>query len=354
MTPRERAVAALRGEPTDRIACVPLVDTSYAAACAGLPVSRCFLDPEAYAAALVATLDRHPDIDGLTINIGLCDEVVSDHRVERGTHIVRSTGGLTWMVPENDIGSIGHCEITDFHDPRVATDDYLMVACLRTLQAIPPAYREKYLINTTVTGPFSQVAFLLGMDRTMMGTLDDPEDLLDAIHQRVPFALRWVDELAALDPGCIWIGEGFASNSLIGRDSYRRFVMPFEKAVVERIHAIGKASLVHICGKLDQSLESVAETGTDGIEIDWQVEVAQAQQRLSNNVTLKGNLNTSSLVSSTPDEVRHLTQAVLRQALPGGRFILSSGCCLGRDTPPENVDAMVRACREFEAGLLSS
>ncbi len=31
----------------------------------------------------------------------------------------------------------------------------------------------------------------------------------------------------------------------------------------------------------------------------------------------------------------------------GGRFILSSGCCLGRDTPPENVDAMVRACEDF-------
>lgn len=349
MTPRERAVAALEGRTPDRVPCVPLVDTSYAAACAGIPVSECFINPEAYAAALVATLDRHPDIDGVSINIGLCDEVFEDHSKSGDTHMVRTTGGLTWMVPQNDIGSIHTCQITDFHDERIATDDYLMRACLRTLAAIPQKYRDKYLINTTVTGPFSQVAFLLGMDATMMGTLDEEDALLDAIRLRVPFALRWVDELKALDPGCIWIGEGFASNSLIGRDAYRTFVMPFEKEVVDRIHSIGKTSILHICGKLDQSLESLLETGSDGVEIDWQVDVPQAKQRVGDRITLKGNLNTSTLVKSKPDEIYQLTAGAIRKGMPGDRFILSSGCCLGRDTPPENVDAMVRACEDFGA-----
>lgn len=314
-----------------------------------MPVSECFICPEAFAAALVATLDRHPDIDGVSINIGLCDEVFADARRKDGAHTIKTTGGLTWMVPENDIGSIEHCEITGFHDERIATDDYLMRACLRTLAAIPRKYRERYLINTTVTGPFSQVAFLLGMDATMVATLDDEDALLEAVRLRVPFALRWVDELEALDPGCIWIGEGFASNSLIGRDAYRTFVMPFEKQVVDRIHAIGKTSLIHICGKLDQSLESLLETGSDGVEIDWQVAIPQAKQRVGGHITLKGNLNTSTLVNSKPDEVYQLTREALRAGMPGGRFILSSGCCLGRDTPPENVDAMVRACEDHRA-----
>ncbi len=216
MNHQERAVAALRGQRTDRVPFVPLVDTSYAAACAQLPVSECFIHPEAYAAALVATLDRHPDIDGVSINIGLSEEVFVDQKQDGGTQIIKTTGGLTWMVPENDIGSIESCEITDFNDPRLATEEYLMTACLRTLQAIPQKYREKYLINTTVTGPFSQVAFLVGVNNIMMGTIDEEEGLLRAIEQRVPFALNWVEALKELDPGCIWIGEGFASNSLLG------------------------------------------------------------------------------------------------------------------------------------------
>jgi uroporphyrinogen-III decarboxylase len=347
MTPRERAVAALSGKTPDRVPCVPLVDTSYAAACAKLPVSECFINPEAYAAALVATLDRHPDIDGVSINIGLSDDVILDHSIDHGTHRVKTLGGLTWIVPGNDIGSIESCEITGFDDPRIGTDDYLMMACLRTLRAIPRKYREKYLINTTVTGPFSQVAFLVGVDNIMIGTIDEEDALLQAIEQRVPFALKWVDELKDLDPGCIWIGEGFASNSLLGRESYRKFVMPFEKRVVDRIHEIGKTSILHICGKLDQSLESLLETGTDCAEIDWQVDITGAKQRVGDRMTLKGNLNTSSLVKSKPDEIYALARDAILQGKPGGRFILSSGCCLGRDTPPENVDAMVRACEDF-------
>ena len=347
MTSRERAEAALSGKIPDRVPCVPLVDTSYAAACAKMPVSECFTNPEAYAAALVATLDRHPDIDGVSINIGLSDDIFVERRKENGTQHIKTTGGLTWMIPEDDIGSIEVCEIADLRDPRIATDEYLMAACLRTLRAIPRKYREKYLINTTVTGPFSQVAFLIGMDAIMIGTIDEEDALLDAIEQRVPFALKWVDALKELDPGCIWIGEGFASNSLLSGASYRKFVMPFEKAVVDRIHEIGKTSILHICGKLDQSLESLLETGSDGVEIDWQVAVPQAKRRVGGQITLKGNLNTSVLVRATPDEVYSLAKEIVNQGKPGGRFILSSGCCLGRDTPSENVDAMVRACEDF-------
>lgn len=349
MTPRERAVAALSGRIPDRVPCVPLVDTSYAAACAKLPVSQCFINPEAYAAALVATFDRHPDIDGVSINIGLSDDVAVEHTRVKGADRIRTRGGMTWLVPENDIGSVESCEVRDFRDERIATEDYLMPACLRTLRAIPRKYRERYLINTTVTGPFSQVAFMAGLDNLMIATIEQEAELLQAIALRVPFALRWVDALAELDPGSIWIGEGFASNSLLGRDSYRKYVMPFEKRVVDRIHAISRPALLHICGKLDQSLESTLETGADGAEIDWQVDLPKAKQRVGDRLTLKGNLNTSTLVHAQPDEIYALTRGIIEQGKPGGRFIVSSGCCLGRDTPPANVDAMVRACEEAGA-----
>lgn len=79
------------------------------------------------------------------------------------------------------------------------------------------------------------------------------------------------------------------------------------------------------------------------------LDVADAKRRLGDGMTLKGSLNTSSLVAATPDAVYQLTRGVLAQGKPGGRFIPSSGCCLGRDTPPENVDAMVRACEGFDA-----
>ena len=58
-----------------------------------------------------------------------------------------------------------------FSDARFGTDEYLMHACLRTLAAIPRAVREKYLINTAVTGPYSQVAFLVGVNNLMLAAV---------------------------------------------------------------------------------------------------------------------------------------------------------------------------------------
>jgi len=78
MSPRERAEIAMRGGRPDRVPVVPLIDTSYAAACLGVPVSQCFLSPEVHAQALLSALEQHPGIDGLSINIGLTADVIVD------------------------------------------------------------------------------------------------------------------------------------------------------------------------------------------------------------------------------------------------------------------------------------
>jgi len=60
-----------------------------------------------------------------------------------------------------------------------------------------------------------------------------------------------------------------------------------------------------------------------------------------------GNINPSDpLVLGTPESISAAVKEVIRKT--GGRgLFLSSGCALGRNTPPENLQAMVNAVREF-------
>ncbi len=85
----------------------------------------------------------------------------------------------------------------------------------------------------------------------------------------------------------------------------------------------------------------------DCLELDWQVDMAEAAKRIGDQVALKGNLNTSVLVEADPREICTLSRATIEKASQAEGFILSSGCCLGRDTPPDNVDAMARAAAEY-------
>lgn len=347
MTPRQRAVEAMYRRPTDRVPCVPFIDNSYAAPRAGVPVSQCFLDPDVYAQGLVASLERHPDIDGVSINLCLADNIILEIKETRYEYLVKTIGGLTWMVPFNDVGSVLETEITSFDDPRLEQDDPFKPGIIQTLQSIPEDLRKLYLFSCGLTGPFSQVAFMLGLNRTMEATIDDPEGLHRAIKKRVPFALRWVEEMTQFDPACIWIGEGFASSSLISARTYKEFVLPYEQIVADKIRERGVPSVLHICGKINPILDLIPESRADCLEADWPVALEDAHQRIADRISIKGNLNTTDLVRGEETQIYELSRQAIEimKGKPG--FILSSGCALGRDTPPEHVDAMVRATRDF-------
>ena len=346
-TPRSRAVAALYHHIPDRVPCVPLIDNSYSARALDVPVSACFLDPLRHAESLAACLELHPLIDGLSINLGLSKDVILEQRQTSDGYLVKTTGGMTWYIPYNDIGSVLEREITSFDDPRLDVEDGLKWGILRTLEAMPTEIRERFLINVGVTGPFSQLVFMMGLDRIMLATIDDPAGLHRAIEKRLPLALQWIEEMAALDPACIWIGEGVASASLISPATYREFVLPSEQVLADKIRQIGVPSLLHICGKLAPTLHLIPEARVDGLELDWPVPMQMAKAQIGDRVSLKGNLNTTTLIKADPEEIYNLSKELIEIAGPGGGFILSSGCALGRDTPPANVDAMAQAAIDF-------
>ena len=61
-----------------------------------------------------------------------------------------------------------------------------------------------------------------------------------------------------------------------------------------------------------------------------------------------GNLHTTEvMLRGTPALVREKSIAALEAAGTGGGFILSTGDQCGRDTPDENLFALVAAARDF-------
>ena len=337
----------MRGQTPDRIPVVPLIDTSYAAACYGVPVSECFLDPEVHARALLSCLERHPDIDGLSINIGIAPEVVRERVRTPDGWSITTLDGSVWHVPLNDIGTPVQHDISCFEDERLQTLDIMRPFVIETLRHIPPDVLARYNISVGLTGPFSQVAFLMGVQRALTAIIDEPEELKSAIARRTPFAVAWAEQAAAMDAPSVWIGEGMASGSLISASQYAGFVLPSEQQVTRRLRELGVPSVLHICGKADNLLDAMARSGADCFEIDWQVDLRAAKSRLGSRVSLKGNLHTSKLAQATPAEVYEDARCAIQAAGPGGGFILSSGCALGRDTPQENVAALARAARDF-------
>ena len=63
---------------------------------------------------------------------------------------------------------------------------------------------------------------------------------------------------------------------------------------------------------------------------------------------LLGNLDCADVLESgTPGEVQSAAKNVLETVMPESGFILSSGCLMSRNTPPENLEALVSSAHEF-------
>jgi MtaA/CmuA family methyltransferase len=198
--------------------------------------------------------------------------------------------------------------------------------------------------------PFSLAAALMGLEALLLKCRDD-RSMVEALMNRcLAYGLAYGRALGAL--GADLLSGGDSPAGLVGPAAYREVAWPFEQRLVAGLKATTEKPVsLHICGNATPILGTMASTGADVLEIDHRVDLAQACQAVGSEVALWGNLDPVGLLAQgTPAQVRELTRRALDAVRGCGhwRFVLSSGCTLAPDTPPENLDAMFRMADEYE------
>jgi uroporphyrinogen-III decarboxylase len=88
--------------------------------------------------------------------------------------------------------------------------------------------------------------------------------------------------------------------------------------------------------------------GCDMVDIDYPVPMDQARAQTGPQQTLAGNLDpVRELRNGSPETIAQSLAAVQQQV--GERWIVAAGCEIVRDTPHENVRAMVEFARTHAA-----
>ena len=77
-------------------------------------------------------------------------------------------------------------------------------------------------------------------------------------------------------------------------------------------------------------------------------DLAELKRLYGRRLCLKGNLHTTSvMLRGSYEDVLEASRKAIEDAAEGGGFILSTGDQCGRDTPDENIQAMIDACEQF-------
>ncbi len=209
---------------------------------------------------------------------------------------------------------------------------------------------EQGLLGAFVTGT---VAF--GSAEDVYRYYDHPEQHERWAQQRVEAAERRYQRILAMDvrPDFLCVG---GSGTLVFQtlEMFRKVAFPAVRRVVERATADGFPTHVHSCGPQAELVKIFAEetelTVIDPLEGPpmGDCDLGKLKKLYGRKIVLKGNLHTTDvMLRGSADDVAAASRAAIDAAAGGGRFILSTGDQCGRDTPDENLRAMVETARTY-------
>ncbi len=138
---------------------------------------------------------------------------------------------------------------------------------------------------------------------------------------------------------------------VLSPDDYRQFSLHYMQQIVDGLtrEADGRRVPVVLFTKNGgRWLPDMADTGCDGLGVDWTMDLADARALVNDRVALQGNLDPSTLYAS-PERIRAEVKKVLDSYGSGPGHVFNLGHGIHQFVNPDHLGVMVDAVREFSA-----
>jgi hypothetical protein len=220
------------------------------------------------------------------------------------------------------------------------------------------AVGESYLLELWLGVPFFDwVAEAMGFEQAALWVSSAPADEITGLRARCLERTCELMRRAARETRyeSFVLGCSSSCNSLLGPALWRRLDKPFIAAVAREAHALGGLLHIHFHGRCTETLDDFREIGVDcvcpferppGGDIRGLDGLREVRHALHDSVTFNGNVHTvETLIRGTPQDVRREVREI-REAFAGSaRCIIGTGDQVGRETPDENLAAMVEEAK---------
>jgi uroporphyrinogen decarboxylase len=210
--------------------------------------------------------------------------------------------------------------------------------------------REAFIMGRADQGPFSLASMLFGIENFLMALTEKENHA--KLHRLLEFSLEVVQRyaLAQAEAGAhiTSIGESLAGPDVSSPRIYRAFEWPYAKKLVERLKEKNVRLSYHICGNATVIAADMAATGAALLELDYKCNLPAVKAAIHGKTSLLGVVDPSGILArGTPQLVTQTAKGEMAVLAPGGGYVLSPGCGLPMDTPPENIHALVEVARRF-------
>jgi len=373
MTSRERMIAAMTNHQPDRVPVAPDISNMIPCRLTGKPFWEIyyFADPPLWRAYIEAV--KYFGFDGWFTEgamqyqwPGERSSAVEDMRKTAETWVVRTRGQLD--------GHRYHIETTYYvadsptRTGRPLSDIDAMWPLLEAWFAPPVGYNPELLRRQRQEldelGAFGvsigYPGFQAWLDLFQGGLTDlslwyyynhDAIERLRELHERQ--VLRQMEMILDERPDFVLLGAS-GTLTLQSPRIARELSFPTIQKLTRMAREAGVPTMLHSCGKERELVRWCAEESDlsciNPLEIPpmGDCDLAEIKQAHGHQIALMGNLHTTDvMLLGTPEDVARAARAAIDAAGAGGGFILSTGDQCGRDTPDENIFALIEVARTY-------
>ena len=310
MTPKERAVAALRLSQPDDI--VPTFELQFQ------------LSEELLAKCHVSDKDL--------------DEAASVEARQR-------------LIHQNAELCVEEAETLDYSLIAISYGPSRAEYVVETIKRLRELVGNRYLIAIIADGTMG-----IPSGSNMMQLVEDLVERTEEVHANLAANVRNTIEHArplrdaGADTALMCADYCFNDGPFLSPKMFREFVTPYLTESIAGLHELGMFAIKHTDGDIMPILDQLVEARPDAIHsIDPQAgaDLKKVKQMVGRKVALCGNVHCGMLHNGTIEQIIADSKRALRDGMPGGGYIFCSSNTPFKGMPLDNYLAMLEVRKQF-------
>ncbi len=340
ISPKERVLNLFQKKEVDRIPCFSGMGnvTEYALKKMGHRFADIHLDAKKMAEASASTYELF-GFECAVLPFDLCIEAEA-----LGCEInvyAHSEGILYPTIKKKLINSEQEMEITIPDDLKKKGRIPLLVEAIKIAKN---RVGNEVAIGSYVLGPFTLAGQVMDLNELLKLSFKKPDKvslLLDLLADAI---IMVAEELIDAGLDYLTVREMGATSDVLSPRVFKNLI---QKPLIKVISRITIPSVLHICGKTNQIVQFMIETGATAISVDQKNDLAESRKTLGKDALIFGNLDPYNiLVQGTTEKVRE----AVRKCIDDGASAIWPGCDIWPTIPPENFHAMMEEIKNYKGG----
>ena len=211
---------------------------------------------------------------------------------------------------------------------------------LEAIKILKKEYGDEVAVIGKTMGPWSLGYHCFGVEPFLLLSLDDPGKTKLALDRMKEATVQF--GIAQIEAGADALTlPDHATGDLVSGEYYKRYLRDLHIEFVERIPI---PLILHICGRTVDRMEYIAQTGMAAFHYDSKNEPNESMDIVQKRIALVGNINNpETLFAKEPEDVK----AEVVKNLDAGVPLIGPECAIPLQTTIENLQEIPKAVQEW-------